>query len=247
MKYLIKLTETLKIIFTLRISPFYIFRTAVSLSSMQIVYSFKKLCSKNIETLIDVGANQGQFATAWKAFFPNTTVHSFEPVPSTFNKLQSNVLDISGVKVYNCGLGSKSGKLNIYRNAHSHASSFLRVSSFQKEKIPSTSDETLEEVSISTLNDIFKFGDMGPTVLKLDVQGFETEVLKGANEILKKVNYIIIEMSFIPMYDGEVLFSEMNDFLGRLGFEVVAPLGFLQTNDLQIPQIDFLYKRREVN
>jgi len=51
-------------------------------------------------------------------------------------------------------------------------------------------------------------------------------------------------MSFRPMYEGELLFEKMDDLLKQFGFKIVAPLGFLQTNDLQIPQIDFLYERK---
>jgi len=142
-------------------------------------------------------------------------------------------------------LGSKPGKLSIYKNGHSHASSFLKVSMFQKEQIPATAHEEPEEVSVSTLDTISKeFGDLGCSVLKLDVQGFEREVLMGAEDVLKKINFLIIEMSFRPMYEGELLFEKMDDLLKRLGFKIVAPLGFLQTNDLQIPQVDFLYERK---
>jgi FkbM family methyltransferase len=245
MNQLSKILETFKILYTLRISPLYIFKKGSSVSSVRIVYSFNKLVQQDIETLIDVGANQGQFAIAWKKFYPGSKIFSFEPVPETFDKLKANTQTFSNISTLNMALGSKPGTLSIYKNGHSHASSFLKVSQFQKEHIPATAHEEPEEVSVSTLDTISKeFGDLGCSVLKLDVQGFEREVLMGAEEVLKKINFLIIEMSFRPMYEGELLFEKMDDLLKQFGFKIVAPLGFLQTNDLQIPQIDFLYERK---
>jgi FkbM family methyltransferase len=244
MKQLSKFLETFKILYTLGISPLYIFKKGSSLSSVRIVYCFKKLVQRDIDTLIDVGANQGQFALAWKKFYPGSRIFSFEPVPETFQKLKANTQPFSNINPLNMALGSKSGKLSIYKNGHSHASSFLKVSQFQKEHIPATVDEKPEEVAVATLDAMSQeLGHLGCSVLKLDVQGFEREVLLGAGNVLKNIDFLIIEMSFRPMYEGEVLFEKMDDFLKDCGFRIVAPLGFLQTNDLQIPQIDFLYQR----
>ena len=244
-KQLSKFLETFKILYSLGISPLYIFKKGSSLSSVRIVYSFKKLIQKDIDTLIDVGANQGQFALAWRKFYPESRIFSFEPVPETFYKLKANTQAFPKISTLNMALGSKPGKLSIYKNDHSHASSFLKVSQFQREHIPATIHEKPEEVSVSTLDAMSEeLGNLGCSVLKLDVQGFEKEVLIGAANVLKKIDFLIIEMSFRPMYEGELLFEKMDAFLKECGFRIVAPLGFLQTNDLQIPQIDFLYQRR---
>jgi FkbM family methyltransferase len=244
MKYLVKVTEALKIMLRSHTSPFFLLKRAGSVSSIQIAHSFKQLVRGDIDTLIDVGANQGQFALSWKKFNPKSKVFCFEPVPETFRQLKINTSNYKDIHVFNLGLGSTSGKLTIHKNGHSHASSFLRVSTFQKVHIPKTSFEKLEEVDVSTLDEMCStFEPLGKSVLKLDVQGFEKEVLSGGGTLLKHIDYLIIEMSFQPMYEGEMLFDEMNDFLKRLGFEIYAPLGFLQMNNLQIPQIDFLFRR----
>lgn len=247
MKYLIKIAEALKIMFRSHTSPFILLKKGGSLSSIQIAYSFKRLVNENIDTLIDVGANQGQFALSWKRFYPQCKIVSFEPVPETFVKLKANTSDQKNIEVFNMGLGTTPGKLTIYKNGHSHASSFLKISGFQKEHIPKTRIELREEVDVTTLDVMLPtFGPLGKSVLKLDVQGYEREVLTGGGEVLARIDYVIIEMSFQPMYEGEVLFDGMNEFLKKMGFGIVAPLGFLQMNDLQIPQIDFLYKRNSV-
>ncbi len=83
-----------------------------------------------------------------------------------------------------------------------------------------------------------------PALLKLDVQGFEKEVLKGATNTLNKIDYLLFEASFVTMYKGEPLFEEMHTYVKEIGFELIAPIGFLQSENLQILQMDMLYKRR---
>lgn len=86
---------------------------------------------------------------------------------------------------------------------------------------------------------------MSPVLLKLDVQGFEKEVLKGALHSLRQIDYLLFETSFVQMYDGEPLFDEMHHFVKELGFDFIAPVGFLQSEKLQILQMDLLYKRKK--
>jgi FkbM family methyltransferase len=245
MIYLIKITELLKLFFALKGYRKIFFKGNVSLSSIQIAYSFKRQIKEEINLLIDVGANEGQFALTWNHFFPQTRIVSFEPVPDTYKKLQQKIAGREKIQAINVALGSTAGQQKIHKNMHSHASSFLQVSDYQKDIIPRTVTDSLEEVTVSTLDNYMQeFGDFSNAILKLDVQGFEKEVILGGGKMLEKINYLIIELSFIPMYKNEMLFSEMNCFLEERGFEAVAPIGFLQDSYLQIPQIDFLYRRK---
>ena len=93
--------------------------------------------------------------------------------------------------------------------------------------------------------DEFKFEQplIAPILLKLDVQGFEKNVLEGASVLLEKIDYLVLEVSFISMYEGEPLFDEMHTYLKEKGFKLVAPIGALPDPNLAIPQLDMLYKR----
>ena len=82
-----------------------------------------------------------------------------------------------------------------------------------------------------------------PVLLKLDVQGYEKKVLSGAVQSMKKIDYLLFETSFTPMYNSEPLFDEMNTFVKELGFEIVAPVGIFQSENMKILQMDILYKR----
>lgn len=199
----------------------------------------------SLNTIVDVGANQGQFALAATRFFPGASVHSFEPVPETYAKLVKNLGGQTRVTTYNYGLGSKEGKIEFYRNEHSHASSALPISEFQKKEIPGTSNTTLIKIPVKKLDDVLTdvAQEGRPILLKLDVQGYEKEVIKGALDFIRNVDYLLFEASFIRMYEGEPLFDEMHKLVTGLGFELIGPIGSLEIGDSRIVQMDMLYKR----
>ncbi len=200
----------------------------------------------DLGTVIDVGANQGQFACAVARFFPNAAVHSFEPVPETYEKLAVNTGSFPKIATYNFGLGSASGKIDFYQNEHSHASSALPISDFQKTELPETSKTRLITVPVERLDSVAgTIGTMaGPVLLKLDVQGYEKQVLLGAGSFIDRVDYLLFEASFVSMYEGEPLFEEMHELVCKMGFRLIGPVGSLEVGASQIAQMDMLYARR---
>lgn len=218
---------------------------SASIASFNILIGVSKFISE-LECIIDVGANIGQFALAANKFYPNATIHSFEPVPSSFTTLVENVKNIPNVNIYNVALGDISDNISFYQNAHSHASSVLEVSNFQKSSVPKTKNFHKIEVQCWRLDDFsFKIPIKGPTLLKLDVQGFEKNVLIGAQKLLAQIDYIVLETSFISMYKNEPLFDEMHSFLKTLGFVLIAPIGIVPSENFVFPQLDMLYQKAQ--
>ncbi|MEM6321269.1 MAG: FkbM family methyltransferase, partial [Bacteroidota bacterium] len=190
----------------------------------------------------DVGANIGQFAIASSMFYPKTQIISFEPVQESFSLLKKNTENKKNITTYGCALGDEKGTLTFYHNQHSHASSALAISDFQTAQIPQTQQFNKIEVPVRRLDE-FEAQIIPPALLKLDVQGYEKKVLEGGLRFLQKVDYLLFETSFVRMYDEEPLFEEMHEFVTRLGFTIVAPVGTLKANN-QIVQLDMLYKRK---
>lgn len=245
MSIIFKITEAIRVFMASGRGFKSLMEKGASVASTQIIHNCRSYIPA-LETIIDAGANQGQFAIAANYFYPGVHIHSFEPLPKVFPILERNTGRFTNIKTYNVALGNSSGMLEFYSNDYSHASSALQVSTLQQNMLPKTGNVKRIEIPVQRLDDLRPHLNFhAPVLLKMDVQGFEKEVLKGANNSLQQIDYLLFETSFIPMYDGEPLFDEMHQFVKELGFEFIAPVGFFQTEKLQILQMDLLYKRKK--
>lgn len=244
MSLLFKISDTVKVFLKSGRGISSMLEKGASVASTQILHNCRHYIPQ-LNTLLDAGANQGQFALAASHFYPGCYIHSFEPLPEVYPLLQQNTRKIEKIRTYNYALGSAAGTLIFYSNAYSHASSALPMSDLQQHLIPGTAKVEQITVDVKRLDDIStELALVPPVLLKMDVQGFEKEILKGATNCLHQIDYLLFEASFVPMYKGEPLFDEMHSFVKELGFEFIAPVGFLQSEQLQILQMDLLYKRK---
>lgn len=198
-------------------------------------------------TVLDVGANAGQFAIAAAKLFPNAAVHSFEPVPETFEALGKNVSSLGNVTVYPLALGEAEGEVVFRVNEHSHSSSALPLAEAHREAFPEAREAREIPVRVSTLDAVFADLDLrGPVLLKLDVQGFEAQALRGAARTLGRVDYVLLEASFKPMYEGETLFMDLVRMMEERGFRFLRPAGWLSSpGSGEVLQMDALFARAE--
>jgi FkbM family methyltransferase len=195
--------------------------------------------------ILDVGANQGQFATAAAYWFPRAKILSFEPVPATVALLRRNTAHLSGLEVLPVALGAIPGKIRFFSNKYSHASSALPIHSNQTILHPDTASVEEIEVAVDTLDRVMGSRSVEhPLLLKLDVQGFEREVLQGGRKTLAQADYLLFETSFVPFYEGEALFEEMHTIASDHGFVLLGPVGFLEDGRHRVVQLDLLYRRR---
>ncbi|MET3879065.1 FkbM family methyltransferase [Chitinophaga sp. OAE865] len=244
MSIIFKIADTVKVFLSSGRGFGSLLEKGASVASTRILHNCRHYIP-TLGTIIDAGANQGQFAMAAAHFYPRACIHSFEPLPHVFALLQRNTRRLSNISTYNMALGNCNGTLEFHSNAYSHASSALNVSALQKNMLPKTATTHQIEVPVQRLDDLrHRLTFIPPVLLKMDVQGFEKEVLKGAIKSLRQIDYLLFETSFVQMYDGEPLFDEMHHFVKELGFEFIAPVGFLQSEKLQILQMDLLYKRK---
>lgn len=200
------------------------------------------------KTVIDVGANVGQFAVACAKLFPSVAVHSFEPIPDCVGKLNRNVKRLSGVHVYSVALGEHSGDVMFHVNSHRHSSSVLTLGERHRCAFPYAREIATIKVPLSTLDlEMASVSLERPVLLKLDVQGYESQVLEGAPETLKRVDYILLEASFRPLYEGERTFMEIARTLEKQGFEFVRPVGWLNDPRTgEVLQMDALFEKKSI-
>ena len=199
------------------------------------------------KTVIDVGANVGQFAVASAKIFADVSVHSFEPNPECAATLNKHVGPLGNVVVYPIALGEEEGEVDFHVNSHSHSSSILPLSERHLEAFPDAREIGSIQVKVSTLDKVFSNIELAqPILLKLDVQGYEAQALRGGAEMLKRVDYVLLEASFKPMYEGEMLFMDVVRLMDSYGFSLLRPAGWLtDPNTDEIIQMDALFQRRQ--
>ena len=198
------------------------------------------------KTIIDVGANVGQFAVSAAKCFPEAVVHSYEPVPECYAELERTAKKFRNICTSPLALGETPGELAFHVNSHSHSSSVLALSENHKQAFPAAREVRTIPIRVSTLDREYGGADLpAPVLLKLDVQGYEAKVLAGAKKILPNIDYVLVEVSFQPLYVEESAFDEIFAFLNGFGFEFLQPVSFFpDPASGKYLQMDALFGRR---
>ena len=200
-----------------------------SLSSYLVVSRLKQ---QRIEpkTIIDIGANVGQFFVAAAKLFPGVRVHSFEPLPKCLVKLRRDTAKLSNVVVHPVALGEKKCELLIHVTDFIHLSSFLPLSRRHRTAFPKAREREKLKVKVSTLDQICEHIKlMSPVMVKLDVQGYESYVIRGGSQTLRLVEYVNVETSFTPMCEGKYCYSTLLNKWMNMDFIFYGPLDGFQT------------------
>ena len=197
----------------------------------------------NIKTIIDIGANDGQYAIKMRKIFPQAKIFSFEPVKKCFLKLEENFNADKNFKAFNIALGERPGKAQINRNEFTPASSILKVADLLKQHFSYAIASEVEDIKIEKLDDVISDSDLlSPIMIKIDVQGFEDKVIKGGVETIKSAKIIIIETSFRELYEGQPLFDNIYKYLTDLGFIYHGSVGQIKSNeDRRVLQEDSVF------
>lgn len=193
-----------------------------------------------IDSIWDVGANQGQFAFMANNIWPDLPIYSFEPDPISYKKLQDNFKKFSIIgKTYCYALGDKVESKRLTRYTNNVNNSLLENEYFADSVVDSM------EVECTTLNMVHEgITGVNSAFLKLDVQGFELKVLAGASRFLEKCLFVQIEVSFSPSYSGGAHAGEIILAMRGYGFECVAILDILRDKKgtRNIIEADLLFK-----
>lgn len=200
-----------------------------SLTSFRMV---RGLVRQGIEPrlVIDVGANRGQFSTAVLELVPQADVVAFEPIPAAAEMLRTlNTRWPDRLTVIESAVGAEPGRATLTINSHSQSSSLRTLTAAHLTAFPGAVPEGQVDVEVVRLDDAL--GDRalgGGSLLKVDAQGLEREVLTGAGDRLTEFEHVIIEASFRPLYEGEWTFTDLLDFAGDKGLRFVRPVGSLR-------------------
>ncbi|MDH6355287.1 FkbM family methyltransferase [Dysgonomonas sp. PH5-45] len=185
----------------------------------------KWLQREDFKSVVDVGANVGQFGRKMRRFFPHAHIYSFEPIPVVYKTLVENFAEDKNFTPFNVGLGEENGKMQFFLNEFSDSSSMLKMGDLHKENFPYTKNEKMIEVDVKRLDDCIDATKIQkPYLLKLDVQGFEKQVIDGGLEIVRNAEMIITEASYKELYEGQTLFDGMYETIKSFGFQYIGNL-----------------------
>ena len=185
-----------------------------------------------VDTVLDVGANIGQYADALRASGFGGRIVSFEPLGDAYAQLAHRAAKDPKWQAERTAVGAERGTLEIHIAANSHSSSVLPMNDTHLDAAPQSRTIGSESVSVTTIADVVAAHGIVPdrTLLKIDTQGYEKPVQ--------------LELSFVPLYDGQALYPELVERLGALGFEWYGvDAAFVDPRTGRMLQVDGLFAR----
>ncbi|MBD2602047.1 MULTISPECIES: FkbM family methyltransferase [Microcystis] len=204
------------------------------------------LAYHNIDLVFDVGANIGQYAKLLRELGYSGRIVSFEPLSSAYSQLKAvSEKDPLWEIAPQAAIGNQEGEIIINIAGNSQSSSALPMLDAHVQSAPESAYSGSETVKLSRLDTLAKDYIKSETksiFLKIDVQGLEKQVLEGATAILPLVKGIKLELSLVPLYEGQVLFKEMIDIVEKLGYELygIEP-GFTAEKTGRVLQMDGIF------
>jgi FkbM family methyltransferase len=202
----------------------------------------------NFRTVIDVGANKGQFAKEISKFFPQAKLYCFEPLDAPFRTL-SEWASQQGKRVqcYNTALGESKGEVTMHQHEdHSPSSSLLATTDTCHALYPQTRAEHLTTIQITTMDEALAEALPGmprDILIKLDVQGFEDRVLLGGRHVLSQCRAVILEVCVEPLYQSQANFQIINNLLYEAGFKYAGNLDQAFGADGRVVFLDAVFVR----
>lgn len=214
-------------------------------SSYQTVQALK---ANKIDVVFDVGANIGQFACELRSYGYKGKIISFEPLPQAYETLCKQALKDSNWIVHQrCAVGAAAGQIEINVAGNSVSSSVLPMLDKHETSAPQSKYTHKEIVPLITLDEIFNlYCDKYHNIfLKIDTQGYEWAVLEGAKMAVSKSRGVLLELSLVPLYEGQKLWRDLVDYLMLTSHSLYAiQPGFTDQVTGETLQVDGLFFKK---
>jgi FkbM family methyltransferase len=218
----------------------------MSSPTLQLVATFERF---GIDLVLDVGANRGQFGTQIRRAGYKGKIVSFEPLSQAAIRLErASRRDTNWVRHPRCALGDRDGQIDINIAGNSESSSILQMLPAHRDAAPQSAYCGQESVPIARLDTVvaeYLVGAQAP-FLKIDAQGYEWQILDGAIQTMPKLRGMLLELSLVPLYEGQHLWLETITRLEQLGFQLWAlHPAFTDPRDYRILQMDGIFYRKQ--
>ena len=196
----------------------------------------------NIKTIIDIGANKGQFTLAARYVFPEAQIISFEPLSAPAEKFNKLFKNDEKVILHQSAIGTEKKTLAMHVSKRDHSSSILPIGVKQASIFPGTDESHTENITVSQLNRFISSSDLNlTTLLKIDVQGYELNALNGCIDLIDKFDYIYVECAFIELYEGQALADEVINYLAEYSFKLKGVYNTFYDKHGTAVQVDILF------
>lgn len=182
--------------------------------------------------IFDVGASDGTWSVELANIFPHANYFLFEPLPECQSKLENLVKTRSNFRYFDCALGACDAVIDF--NQHAGQSSFFASPQWLGKKT---------RVSVHPLDELLsKQSIPWPDLLKADIQGYELEMLKGAGKCLENCSFLLLELSWLQIYEGGCTAGEVMGYLAERGFHVFDICSYsMRPLDNRLVQSDVLF------
>jgi FkbM family methyltransferase len=205
------------------------------------------LSNEAITLVLDVGANVGQYGTQLRADGYSGPIMSVEPLSDAFATLSDRAKLDHNWACIRSAIGDRDGEVSINISANSYSSSLLSMCAQHLASAPESAYSGTEVVPLQRLDSLTqdKISPSDRLYLKIDVQGFERQVLDGAPRTLRQVRAIEVELSLVTLYEGQTLFAPMIKLLQDAGFQLISvEPGLADRRSGQMLQLDGIFVRR---
>lgn len=172
----------------------------------------------DIKTIIDIGSNRGQFINQISKLLPGRKIYAFEPIKECYDALLINTKKFD-VTAHNTALGNINGESEINVSSNFVSSSILKMEEVHNTQYPDSNYVKKETIKISRLDDVMKQYNVAKNVLiKIDVQGYEEQVLSGGHDTVESGIAVVIETAIKPMYEGQWMFDQVYQYFTSKGY-----------------------------
>jgi FkbM family methyltransferase len=196
-------------------------------------------------SIVDVGANGGQFSLVARRLHPSAQIIAFEPLPAAVRRYSRVFEGDQRVVLHRVAVGKTSEEADFHVSASDDSSSLLPITALQESTFPGTEQRGVERVSVLPLNEVLDSSQLTPpALLKIDVQGTELNVLLGVGELLGLLDYVLVEASFVELYSGQALAHEVIAHLAERGFVLGGIYNPTTDAEGRSVQADFFFTRR---
>lgn len=199
----------------------------------------------DIDLIIDVGADVGNYGSQMRSLKYKNKILSFEPILSSYKHLLKKKSKDSLWFAENIALGDVNEERIFHiANNDGRSSSLREMLSAHVEAAPHAAIVRQEKVQVRRLDDLSYpvLHDAKRVFMKIDTQGYEMEVLKGSENYLQKITGVQVEMSFMPLYKDQALFFELFQYLNGHGYQLCSlENGFTNPATGQLLQCDGIF------